>query len=37
MRILEREHFGLPRVVQMFAEGEFRISGRRTEYVKKRS
>jgi hypothetical protein len=29
--------FGLPRVVQMFAEGEFRISGRRTEYVKKRS
>ncbi len=32
-RILEREHVGLPKIVQMFAQGTFKISGRKVEYV----
>lgn len=31
-KILEREHAGLPKVVQMFAEGKFAIKGRKVEY-----
>jgi phosphoribosylglycinamide formyltransferase-1 len=33
-KILEREHVGLPKVVQMFAEGHFTINGRRVIYEK---
>lgn len=33
-KILEREHVGLPKVVQMFAEGHFKINGRRVTYEK---
>jgi len=30
--ILEREHIGLPKVVQMFAEGKFKIEGSKVTY-----
>ena len=32
--ILEREHAGLPRVVQMFADGKFKIEGKKVTYRK---
>jgi phosphoribosylglycinamide formyltransferase 1 len=31
-RILEREHEGLPRIVDSFAKGRYRISGKRVDY-----
>lgn len=34
-KILRREHVGLPKAVQMFAEGSFRISGQKADYQKK--
>jgi phosphoribosylglycinamide formyltransferase-1 len=33
-KILEREHVGLPRVVQSFAEGRYEIDGKRVRYIK---
>ncbi|MDD5317457.1 MAG: phosphoribosylglycinamide formyltransferase, partial [Candidatus ainarchaeum sp.] len=33
-KILAREHAGLPKAVQMFAEGRFAIEGRRVSYIK---
>lgn len=34
-RILDREHVGLPKVVQMFTQGTFKINGRKVEYMRK--
>ncbi|MEM3399789.1 MAG: phosphoribosylglycinamide formyltransferase [Candidatus Micrarchaeia archaeon] len=33
-KILEREHIGLPKVVDMFSKGKFIIEGRRVKYVR---
>ena len=33
-KILEREHVGLPRIVQSFAEGHYIINGKRVTYVR---
>lgn len=35
-RILKREHEGLPRIVDSFSKGRYRITGRRVEYVPNR-
>jgi len=33
--ILEREHVGLPKIIQMFAEGSFAAEGRKVTYTRK--
>ena len=35
-RILEREHVGLPRIVDSFAKGKYEIKGKKVSYVRKR-
>ncbi|MEM4389855.1 MAG: phosphoribosylglycinamide formyltransferase [Candidatus Micrarchaeia archaeon] len=32
-KILAREHVGLPKVVDLFSKGKFKITGRRVEYI----
>ena len=33
-RILEKEHAGLPKIVDSFSKGKYRVSGRKAEYTK---